>query len=256
QGGEGSGVRGWSLKRLHKTIVLSATYRQSARATPELHRRDPFNRLLGRGPRYRMDAEMVRDNALAVSGLLARKFGGPSVFPFQPDGIWGNPYSGDKWVMSTNGDQYRRGLYTFWRRTAPYASFMAFDAPSREVACERRPRTNTPLQALAVLNDKAFVQCAAALARRMVNEAQGEKDRAVHGFRLCVARVPRDRALGLMLKLSRTSLEKYRKDRAAAKEMATGGLSAPPLGMDVAELAAWTVVANVLLNLDETITKG
>ena len=103
---------------------------------------------------FRLDAETVRDNALAISGLLNRKIGGPSVFPYQPDGVWANPYSGDQWMMSDNGDQYRRGLYTFWRRTAPYAAFMAFDAPSREVACERRPRTNTPLQALATLNDK------------------------------------------------------------------------------------------------------
>jgi len=253
--GEGR-VRGWSLKAMHRLIVLSATYRQSSRVTPELYKRDPYNRLFARGPRFRLSAEAVRDNALGISGLLSRKVGGPSVFPYQPEGIWFNPYSNDRWVTSSGSDQYRRGLYTFWRRTAPYAAFMAFDAPSREVTCERRPRTNTPLQALATLNDKAFVQCAAALARRMVNEAQGEKDRAVHGFRLCVARVPRDRELDLLLKLYRESLEKYRKDPAAAKEMATGGLSAPPLGMDVAELAAWTVVANVLLNLDETITKG
>src|SRR5262249_31824971 len=256
QGGEGSGVRGWSLKRLHKTIVLSATYRQSARATPELHRRDPFNRLLGRGPRYRMDAEMVRDNALAVSGLLNRKVGGPSVFPYQPEGIWFNPYSGDKWVMSTNGDQYRRGLYTFWRRTAPYASFMAFDAPSREVCTERRPRTNTPLQALATLNDKAFVDPAAALARRMMTEAKGEEERATLGFRLCVARAPSKIELTHLLNLYKESLEKYRKDTTAAKVLATAGIGPPPSNLDVAELAAWTVVANVLLNLDETLTKG
>ncbi len=245
----------WSLKAMHRLIVLSATYRQSSRVTPELYKRDPYNRLFARGPRFRLSAEAVRDNALAISGLLSRKVGGPSVFPYQPDGIWFNPYSNDRWVTSTGSDQYRRGLYTFWRRTAPYAAFMAFDAPSREVTCERRPRTNTPLQALATLNDKAFVQCAAALARRMMNEATGEKERAVHGFRLCVARAPREKELDLLRKLYRENLEKYRKDQTAAKEMATGGLSAPPPGMDVAELAAWTVIANVLLNLDETITK-
>jgi hypothetical protein len=188
--------------------------------------------------------------------LLSRKQGGPSVFPYQPDGIWFNPYSGDKWVLSTNGDQYRRGLYTFWRRTAPYAAFMAFDAPSREVYCERRPRTNTPLQALAVLNDKAFVEASAALARRMMTEAKGDKERITHGMRLCVARTPTARETDVLLTLYNENLEKYKKDPAAAKAMAKGGLSEPPKDLDAAELAAWSIIANVLLNLDETITKG
>jgi hypothetical protein len=157
--------------------------------------------------------------------------------------------------MSTDGDQYRRGLYTFWRRTAPYASFMAFDAPSREVACERRPRTNTPLQALAVLNDKAFVEPAAALARRMVTEVKGgEREQAVYGFRLCVARRPAAAEVDLLLGLYQENLAKYQKDSAAAKAM-VGLLPPPSAKVDQAELAAWTVVANVLLNLDETITK-
>ncbi len=245
----------WSLKAMHRLIVTSATYRQSSRVTKEKHDRDPFNRLLARGPRFRLSAESVRDNALAISGLLERKFGGPSVFPYQPEGVWFNPYSSDKWVTSAGGDQYRRGLYTFWRRTAPYAAFMAFDAPSREITCERRPRTNTPLQALATLNDRTFVQPAAALARRMMMAAQTERDRTLLGFRLCVARTPRDVEVELLLTLYRDNLAKYRAKPAAAKEMAMSGLDLPQ-GMDVAELAAWTVVANVLLNLDETITKG
>jgi hypothetical protein len=249
--------REWSLKALHRLIVTSATYRQSARVTPTLARRDPYNRLFARGPRMRLDAEVVRDNALAISGLLHRKVGGPSVFPHQPDGVWFNPYSNDKWATSAGGDQYRRGLYTFWRRTAPYAAFMAFDAPSREVACERRPRTNTPLQALATLNDKAFVECAAALARRMMTEVQGaDRDRAAYGFRLCVTRTPTGAEADHLVGLYRESLERYRKDPAAARALAGGGLSSSPPGVDTAELAAWTVVANVLLNLDETITKG
>jgi hypothetical protein len=249
--------RKWSLKAMHRLIVQSAAYRQSSWVTPALHRRDPYNRLFARGPRFRLSAESVRDNALAISGLLDRTLLGPSVFPYQPEGVWFNPYSSDKWVTSTGGDQYRRGLYTFWRRTAPYAAFMAFDAPSREVSCERRPRTNTPLQALATLNDKAFVQCAAALARRMLTEAAGsEKERATYGFRLCVARAPTAKELDVLLGLYRANLEKYSKDTAAARDMAAGGLGAPPKEMNLAELAAWTVVANVLLNLDETITKG
>ena len=164
---------------------------------------------------------MVRDNALAISGLLTRKVGGPSIFPYQPEGVWFNPYSGDKWVLSTNGDQYRRGLYTFWRRTAPYAAFMAFDAPSREVACERRPRTNTPLQALAVLNDKTFVEASSALARRLMTEPKGdEKDRISYGLRLCVARTPTDREIDVLLSLYKDNLEKYKKDPTAAKKLA------------------------------------
>jgi hypothetical protein len=248
---------GWRQKAMHKAIVMSATYRQASKVTPELHERDPYNRLFARGPRFRLEAEMVRDNALAISGLLNRKIGGPSVFPYQPDGVWFNPYSQDKWVTSTRGDQYRRGLYTFWRRTAPYAAFTAFDAPSREVACERRPRTNTPLQALATLNDKVFVECSAALARRMMKEAGPNVNaRATYGFRLCVTRMPRDAELEQLHTLFRESLDKYQKNSTAARAMATaGGMNVPP-GMNVAELAAWTVVANVLLNLDETVTKG
>jgi len=265
----------WSLKKMHKLIVLSATYRQSSKVTKELYQRDQYNRLFARGPRFRMDAEMVRDNALAISGLLSRKVGGPSVFPYQPGGVWANPYSGDKWETSANGDQYRRGLYTFWRRTAPYAAFMAFDAPSREVCTERRPRTNTPLQALATLNDKAFVDPAAALARRMMTDGEprgvsprsdGEprgvsprltnEDRATLGFRLCTARTPTKTELTHLLNLYQESLENYRKDPSAAKTLATAGIGPPPSGLDIAELAAWTVVANVLLNLDETLTKG
>jgi hypothetical protein len=247
----------WSLKAMHRLIVTSATYRQSSHVTPALHERDPFNRLFARAPRFRMDGEMVRDNVLAISGLLNPKIGGPSVFPYQPDGVWNNPYSGDKWVTSKNGEQYRRGLYTFWRRTAPYAELVAFDAPSREVCTERRPRTNTPLQALATLNDKPFVEAAAALARRMMTEVTGkDADRARYGFRLCVARLPSHAELDQLLALYRENLEEYQKDPTAAKAMAKSGLPQPSKEMNPAELAAWTVIANVLLNLDETVTKS
>jgi len=242
---------------MHRLIVTSATYQQSSQVRPELYERDRYNRLLARGPRVRLDAEVIRDNAMAISGLLQRKIGGPSVFPNQPEGIWNNPYSSDRWVMSTNGDQYRRGLYTFWRRTAPYAAFMAFDAPSREVCWERRARTNTPLQALATLNDKVFVECSAALARRMIMEVPtNERERAFYGFRLCVARMPTSQELEQLLKLYRERLNSYRKDPAAARALVNGAIPAPAGEFADAELAAWTVIANVLLNLDETITKG
>jgi hypothetical protein len=246
----------WSLKAMHKLIVTSATYRQSAKVGPDLVRRDPYNRLLAHGPRLRLDAEVIRDNALAVSGLLNPRVGGPPVFPYQPEGIWANPYSNDKWVISNGGDQYRRGLYTFWRRTAPYPSFMTFDAPVRDVACERRPRSNTPLQALTTLNDRAFVEPAAALARRMVSEAAGDElAKAVHGFRLCLARYPTAAEVEPLVKLYRDNLRRYQKDAEAARTMAATGLKELPADVNAAEVAAWAVVANVLLNLDETLTK-
>jgi len=244
--------RQWSVKAMLKLMVLSATYRQASIISKEAEEKDPYNLLYARGPRVRFDAEMVRDNALAISGLLKQKIGGPSVFPFQPEGVWANPYSGDRWKQSEAGEQYRRGLYTFWRRTAPYATFMAFDAPSREVSCERRPRSNTPLQALATLNDKSFVESANALARRMMSEAPGEE--AKHGFRLCIAREPTGAESKAVNDLFTQSLAKYAAERSAAAKLAS--VQGPVTeGTDLARLAAWTVVANVLLNLDETITK-
>ena len=247
--------RKWSLKAMHKLIVMSATYRQSSIVTKELRDKDPLNRLFARGPRFRLDAEMVRDNALAISGLLHRKIGGPSVFPYQPEGVWANPYSGDRWFASDGGNQFRRGIYTFWRRTAPYATFMAFDAPSREISCERRVRSNTPLQALATLNDRSFVECASGLAKRMLYEVPGDAvDRMQHGFRLCVSRPPNEVELKLLLDLQASTLKEYRADKEAARKLGLV-LGLPKPDLDSAELASWTVVANVLLNLDETITK-
>lgn len=247
----------WSLKAMHRIIVTSATYRQASTVTRELAQRDPFNRLLAHGPRFRLEAEMLRDNALAISGLLSPKLGGPSVFPYQPEGVWSNPYSEDKWMLSKDGDQFRRGLYTFWRRTAPYAAFMAFDAPSREVCCERRPRTNTPLQALATLNDPAFTATAEALARRVLAEGgAGDRQRLVYAFRRCLARPPSATETRHLLELYREAHRRFLADRAAAKAMAGSALSSAEGAADEAALAAWTVVANVLLNLDETLTKG
>jgi hypothetical protein len=254
--------QGWDLKAMHRLIVTSATYRQASRVTPNRLERDPYNRLLSRGPRFRMEAEMVRDQALALSGLLKRTIGGPSVFPYQPDGIWFAPYSGERWNESTGGDQYRRGLYTFWRRSAPYPSFLAFDAPSREVCCERRSRTNTPLQALATLNDPAIVQPAAALARRILGDVTGTavEDRAAYAFRLVLARKPRAAELRHLVELYAENLAQYRRDPATAAAMIATSpatiVNTQGHAGDKAELAAWIVVANVLLNLDETLTKG
>ena len=249
--------RGWSLKAMHRLIVTSATYRQSSRATPELITRDPFDRLLARGPRFRMEAEMLRDYALAVSGLLNPQVGGPSVFPYQPDGVWAMPYSDDKWITNTNGNQFRRGLYTFARRSFPYAAFATFDAPSREVCTERRPRTNTPLQALTTLNDPAFLAAAAGLARRVVVEGGDcTEHRLAFAFRCAVGRPASCAESKTLLALYDHSLEKFRHDPQAAAEMAMQGLPKPAANADTADLAAWTVIANVLLNLDEALTKS
>jgi hypothetical protein len=242
--------RGTRLKPMHRLIVLSATYRQSSRVTPELRERDPYNRLLARGPRFRVEAEMVHDIALAASGLLSGKIGGPSVFPFQPDGIWDNPYSDDYWRMSEGEDRHRRALYTFTRRTAPYPGLTVFDAPSREYCTARRVRTNTPLQALTTLNDPLFFEAARALAARTIKEApSAAEQRAAHAFRLCTARRPAPPELAPLLSFEEQQLARFRADPAAARAVA-GEESSDP-----AELAAWTMVANVLLNLDETLTK-
>jgi hypothetical protein len=243
--------QGTRLKPIHRLIVLSATYRQSSHVTPSLRDRDPSNRLLARGPRFRVEAEMVRDIALAVSGLLSGKVGGPSVFPFQPEGIWDNPYSDDRWQMSAGEDRYRRALYTFTRRTAPYPGLTVFDAPSREFCTARRVRTNTPLQALTTLNDPVFFEAARALAARTMKEAAAApEERVAHAFRLCTARRPQPPELAPLLSFEEQQLARFKADPQAARSVA----GAAPAG-EAAELAAWTMVANVLLNLDETLTK-
>jgi mono/diheme cytochrome c family protein len=247
----------WDMKAMHKTIVMAATYRQSSRVGPELLARDPFNRLLARGPRVRLEAEMVRDQALAVSGLLSPKLGGPSVMPPQPDGLWMVVYSGDKWETSQGDDKYRRGLYTFWRRSMPHPAMTTFDAPTREFCVIKRPRSNTPLQALVLLNDPAYLECAQALARRLMSEAKGgAAERVRHGFRLCLARAAKPAEAQRLVALYEQELARFKQDPQAAARLAACPAGNAPADCDVAELAAWTVVANVLLNLDEVVTKG
>jgi mono/diheme cytochrome c family protein len=251
--------RGWDTKAMVRLIVNSATYRQSSRVTPERLAKDPRNRLLSRGPRLRLDAEAVRDQALALSGLLSGKVGGASVFPVQPDGLWQAAFNGQRTYPTSEGaDRYRRGLYTFWRRTVPYPSLAAFDAPSRETCTSRRIRTNTPLQAFVTLNDPVYVEAAQALARRIVREGGSTvEDRAGFGLRLCLARPPRIDQVQELVKLYADELARYRGDAAGATKL-IGRLQGQPGGSpdDVTELAAWTVVANVLLNLDGVLTKG
>ena len=249
----------WSIKRLVRLIVTSATYRQTSVVNAALFERDPYNRLLARGPRFRLEAEMIRDSALAASGLLSPKIGGPPVYPRQPEGVWMNPYDGNsiKWTTSKGEDLYRRSLYTFLRRTAPYPMMTTFDATSREYCTVRRVRTNTPLQALNLLNSEAVFEMARALARRMMEESSGGVDeRLVYGFRLCVARKPGEVELKRLRELYQRQLEIYRRDLEGAKKIAQGqGVAVEEREGDAAEIAAWTMVANVLLNLDERLTK-
>jgi hypothetical protein len=248
---------GWSMKKLCRLIVTSSTYRQSSRVLPEQHKRDPYNRLLARGPRFRLDAEMIRDSALQVCGLLSSKMHGPSVMPHQPDGIWQSTYNTDKWVLSPGEDRYRRGLYTFIKRTSPYPAFLAFDAPSREVCTVRRITTNTPLQALVTLNDPAYVEAAQALARRMVREGDRTPvDRISHGFRLALIRNPESREVEALEALYQRRLAHNRDHSDLAKKLASEPLGPLPHGWDPAELAALTAVANVILNLDEFLTRN
>jgi hypothetical protein len=246
---------GWSPKRIQRLMVTSATYRQSSRGTPALVERDPDNRLLARGPRFRVEAETVRDITLAVSGLLSARIGGRSVFPDQPDGVWDNPYSKDKWTLSEGEDRYRRSLYTFIRRTAPHPMLTTFDAPSRELCTVRRVRTNTPLQALTLLNDPAAFAAAQSLAGRVLREAAPEPEaRAAHAFRLATARRPSASELAPLVRFYRDEVARYAADETAARTVAgpAAEASAPVL---TAERAAWTMVASVILNLDETVTK-
>lgn len=255
--GEGA-TRSWDTKALLRLLVTSATYRQSSKTTPEKLAKDPRNRLLSRGPRFRLEAELVRDQALALSGLLSRKMYGPSVYPVQPAGLWQAAFNGQRsWATSQGDDRYRRGLYTFWRRTVPYPSMATFDAPSRETCAVRRIRTNTPLQAFVTLNDPVYVEAAQALARRLVREGGASaEERASFGLRLCLCRPPQVGQVRHIVELYETERERYRKDVKAALALATEPLGPLPAGMDAGELAAWTVVANVLLNLDGVLTKG
>ncbi len=249
---------GWDTKALLKRMVTSATYRQSSRVTPELLARDPRNRLLAHAPRLRLEAEIVRDQALALSGLLSTRIGGPSVFPPQPDGLWQAAFNGQRtWATSRGDDRYRRAIYTFWRRTVPYPSMATFDAPSREICAIKRVRTNTPLQAFVTLNDPVYLEAAQALARRVVREGGScLEDRMRYALQLCLCRPPRSEQVERLVALHQAEHGRYAKDILAARALATEPLGPLPEGMDPADLAAWTAVANVLLNLDAVLTRG
>lgn len=247
----------WDTKKFLRLLVTSQAYRQSSKVTPEALEKDPDNRLVSRGPRLRLTAEMVRDQSLSVSGLLSGKMFGPSVRPTRPSaGLNAAFGSALDWTTSAGEDRYRRGLYTEWRRTSPYPSMATFDAPSREVCSVRRNRTNTPLQALVTMNDPVYVEAAQALARRMAKDGGAtDADKARHGFRLVLARPPSDNELAKLVKLHTDSAAEFAKDKAKANSLATDPLGPLPEGAEAVNLAAWTTVANVLLNLDETLMK-
>jgi hypothetical protein len=248
---------GWDTKKMLKLLVTSAAYRQSSQVSEALARHDPNNRLLGRGPRVRLPAETIRDQALFVAGLLSPKMYGPPVQPPRPNFGLTAAFGGTTdWATSGGDDKYRRGLYVRWRRNAPYPSMTTFDAPERTVCNVRRLRTNTPLQALVTLNDPVYVEAAQALARRMLSQGGScNADRAAYGFRLCLARPPRDDEVKRLVVLFEKTRAQFRTARDAAAALATKPLGPAPAGMDVVDLAGWTVVANVLLNLDETLAK-
>ncbi|HJT35155.1 MAG TPA: DUF1553 domain-containing protein [Pirellulales bacterium] len=249
--------RGWSMKKLLRTIVTSATYRQSSRTTPELLARDDRNLLYARGPRYRLDAETIRDSALAIAGLLSLKSGGPPVRPYQPDGLWtkvgGEPL---EYLVSPNEDRYRRGIYVVWKRASPYPSFVNFDATARLACTVRRSRSNTPLQALTLLNDPVYVEAAFALAERVPKEAGSAPldEQLRYAFRLCLARNPDDAELGVLRRLYDMQLTAARAEPATTQQLAEHAGRAHHQRLD--ELAAWYAVATALLNLDETVTKN
>lgn len=252
--GEGTA---WDTKAFLKTLVMSAAYRQSSKVTPETMQHDPDNRFLARGPRFRLSAEALRDQALFVSGLISSKMFGPPVKPPQPNlGLSAAFGSSTDWQTSSGEDRYRRGVYTTWRRSNPYPSMATFDAPNREVCTVRRVRTNTPLQALVTLNDPVYVEAAQALSRRMLKEGGATPtERIVYGFRLALSRLPSDGELERLLRLHAQSAAHFRQNADDAKKLATEPIGAADANQDVVDLAAWAVVGNVLLNLDEAMMK-
>jgi hypothetical protein len=246
----------WNLKAVHRLIVTSATYRQSSKVRPELNIIDPNNRLLARQSRLRLDAEIVRDVGLSASGLLNPKIGGPSVFPPQPDGVMNLGQSKREWKASTGPDRYRRGLYTFFWRATPNPELMVFDSADAFSACTRRLRSNTPLQALTLLNDEAFEEFAQNLAARILKEApESDPARIDFAFRLCVARPPSGEESKRLLDLLSREKATFEKAPEQAADLLPASFDAKNEPARAALRAAWTTIARVMLNLDETITR-
>jgi hypothetical protein len=261
----GSGSKkSWDVKALIRLIVTSSSYRQSSKVTSALYERDPENRLLARGPRLRLQAEFIRDQALAISGLLNGEIGGRSVSPYQPAGLWeelafrqdNDNFSAQVYVQSHGKDLYRRTMYTFWKRTSPPPTLITFDAPDRETCTVRRPRTNTPLQALVLMNDPTYVEASRKLAERLMTEAKNTDERIVLAFRLATARSPKAEETAILKKVFEEQLSVYQKDEKAAIKLLAVGESQRNEKLNPSELAAWSVVASVIINLDEAVNKG
>ena len=249
---------GWDVKRLIKQIVTSATYRQSARSTPEQLTKDPDNRYLSHGPRFRLQGEFIRDNALAVSALLVPKIGGPSVKPYQPPGIWNEvSLNGNLRFKQDSGEGlYRRSMYTYWKRSAPSPSMTIFDAPTREKCTVRRSTTNTPLQALVVMNDPQFVEAARFMAERVMQAATDPSERIEFAYRLATARRPTARVTSILSDAYETELKAFQADPGRAEKLLDLGDTKRDKSLVLTEHAAWTVICSIILNLDETLTRG
>lgn len=239
----------WSVKSMLRTMVTSATYRQNSKTSKDKLDKDPYNIYLSRGPRVRLSAEQVRDQALAACGLISKKMYGPGVMPPQPDGIWQSPYSGERWVLSEGEDRYRRGVYTYWKRTAPYPSMVTFDAPSREFCQSRRILTNTPLQALVTLNDPVYLEAAEKLASNMLKRAKTPEKQLEEGYKMLTFQPIEKQNLDVLLRIYKESLATYKSKPADADSILAYGKTRS------AELAALTISANVMLNLDKVVTK-
>jgi hypothetical protein len=247
---------GWDMKAIQKTMVMSATYRQSSRVTPELLQRDPENRLLARGPRLRLGPEVIRDQALAVSGLLVEKLGGPSVKPYQPPGLWQELAGGDGYVQDKGEGLYRRSLYTYWKRTVAAPFMINFDSPSRETCTVRETRTNTPLQALDLMNDVTFLEASRKLAERLVREGGATPaERIDFAYLLVLSRHAKPAEKNILVGVLDDFEKRYRAAPKAAMEFLDYGDSARNRHIRPVELAAYTAAASMILNLDATITK-
>ncbi len=253
---------GWDVKKLVRRIVTSATYKQTSVASPALLHRDPENRLLARAPRLRLPAELVRDQALAVSGLLVPKVGGASVKPYQPPGLWEEmSFKGDFSAQSYEQDHgeklYRRSMYTFWKRTVPPPSLQTFDAPEREFCIVRRSATNTPLQALILMNDPTYIEASRKLAEHVLRDAlPSAPQRLAYLYRLLLAREPSPAELSLLLTVVNRQSTAFRKSPESARKLLLVGESPTDPSFDPIELAAWATVCSTVMNLDEAITRG
>ena len=247
---------GWDVKKLVKSIVMSKTYQQSSFADDDALKADPANLLLSRQNRFRIDAEFVRDNALAISGLLVRQVGGTSVKPYQPTGYWQHlNFPRRTYQHSKDMQQYRRGLYSYWCRTFLHPSLSVFDAPSREESCVQRPRSNTPLQALVLLNDPSYVESAQAFAERIVRQSKDPLERLQFAFSESLNRKPNEREQAILMRILEGHTKEFNNDPDSAKKSIQTGIRKAPEDLDTIELASWTSVARIILNLHETITR-